>query len=69
MVISKKSDVDYNDESEEEKEQGDKVQMEVAEEKYDENGQKVRIENIKHDIYGWGRGYHGQLGLKDLKVV
>ena len=68
MVISKKTDVDYNQESEEEKDQ-DKVQMELPEDKYDETGQKIKIENIKHDIYGWGRGYHGQLGLKDLKVV
>lgn len=30
---------------------------------------KVIIKDIKHDLFGWGRGYHGQLGLKELKVV
>jgi|TARA_B110000285_G_C14958780_1_gene530548 hypothetical protein len=33
--------------------------MAKPEDKYDETGQKIKIENIKHDIYGWGRGYHG----------
>ena len=27
------------------------------------------VVDIKHDIYAWGRGYHGQLGLKNLKVI
>lgn len=30
---------------------------------------KVIIKDIKHELFGWGRGYHGQLGLKELKVV
>lgn len=30
---------------------------------------KVIVVDIRHDLYGWGRGYHGQLGLRDLKVV
>ena len=25
----------------------------------EDTGMKVKIENVKHDIYGWGRGYHG----------
>lgn len=24
----------------------------------EETGMKVKVENVKHDIYGWGRGYH-----------
>lgn len=43
IVISKKSDADYNNDSEEEKEQDDKIQMEVAIDKYDEDGQKIKI--------------------------
>jgi alpha-tubulin suppressor-like RCC1 family protein len=30
---------------------------------------KVIVVDIRHELYGWGRGYHGQLGLRDLKVV
>lgn len=30
---------------------------------------KVVVKDIRHELYGWGRGYHGQLGLKELKVV
>ena len=47
----------------------DKIDPDANMEKEDDTGQKIKIENIKHDIYGWGRGYHGQIGLKDLKVV
>jgi alpha-tubulin suppressor-like RCC1 family protein len=25
--------------------------------------------DIKHDVFSWGRGYHGQLGLRNLKTV
>lgn len=25
--------------------------------------------DIKHEVYSWGRGYHGQLGHRDLKIV
>lgn len=24
---------------------------------------------IRHEVYAWGRGYHGQLGLKNMKMV
>ena len=41
-------------------------QIDFPEEEDDEK--KVYVD-IKHDVYSWGRGYHGQLGLRHLKTV
>jgi len=35
----------------------------------DEIKEKVIIKDIKHELYGWGRSYHGQLGLNQQKLV
>ena len=35
----------------------------------EEKGAEKGGVDIRHDVYAWGRGYHGQLGLKDLKLV
>lgn len=34
---------------------------------YDESKEK-KFFDITHELWGWGRGYHGQLGFKDTQV-
>jgi hypothetical protein len=32
----------------------------------EEKDEKVKTIDIQHEIWSWGRAYHGQLGIKDL---
>lgn len=35
----------------------------------DDGKEKAVVVDVKHDVYAWGRGFQGQLGLKNLKIV
>lgn len=61
--------IKFEEEDEQEEEQ-DSLDSEGKERAIEEGdgGDKARVD-VKHDVYAWGRGYHGQLGLRDLKLV
>ena len=62
--------VKFEEEDEEEEDDQDGVDSEEKDLAMpeDDGGEKMKID-VKHDVFAWGRGYHGQLGLRDLKLV
>lgn len=70
MVIRKQTEVDSRG-GDDDVDEADKNESKnkATSANLEEQGNNVRTIDINHELYGWGRGYHGQLGLKDLKVV